>query len=144
VWLEDKEGRIDSDALAGAGRLLHQGQIVAVKGLGGFHLACDARREDAVQTLRQRKGRGDKPLAVMVRDLAEAERVAEIGHLERSLLLSPERPIVLAKTRAAGGIAANVAPHNNYLGLLLPYTPLHLLLFEQAPGALVMTSGNLS
>ncbi|MEW6386937.1 MAG: carbamoyltransferase HypF [Thermodesulfobacteriota bacterium] len=144
VWLEDKAGRSDSNALAAAGRLLHEGQIVAVKGLGGFHLACDARREDAVQTLRQRKGRGDKPLAVMVRDLAEAERVAEIGDLERSLLLSPERPIVLAKTRAAGGIAANVAPNNNYLGLLLPYTPLHLLLFEQAPGALIMTSGNLS
>ncbi len=144
VWLEEEGGRIEEEALKAAGRLLREGKIVAVKGLGGFHLAADAGNEAAVNTLRNRKGRVAKPFAVMVRDLATAELLGEMGDLERSLILSPERPIVLVKRRENGPASLQVAPGNNFLGLMLPYTPLHLLLFEYAPPALVMTSGNLS
>ena len=124
--------------------MLKNGRIVAVKGLGGFHLAADARHDEAVQTLRERKGRVAKPFALMVRDLAEAERLCHLGDLERSLLLSRERPIVLARRRPDAGVSAHVAPGHRFLGLMLPYTPLHFLLMEHAPAALVMTSGNLS
>jgi hydrogenase maturation protein HypF len=147
VWLEGLEGERlaeDSGALAVAGRLLREGRIVAVKGLGGFHLAADARSEAAVAELRRRKGRVAKPFAVMVRDLAEAERLCLLGDLEKRAFLSRERPIVLAKMRPDSGSSPQVAPGNRFLGLLLPYTPLHLLLFEHSPAALVMTSGNLS
>ncbi|MHB8070263.1 MAG: carbamoyltransferase HypF [Desulfobaccales bacterium] len=144
VWLEEKGAVIKKEPLEAAGRLLQEGKIVAVKGLGGFHLAADARNEAALLTLRSRKGRVAKPFAVMVRDLAEAELLGELGDLERSLLLSPERPIVLVKRRVNGPASPQVAPGNNYVGLMLPYTPLHLLLFASAPPALVMTSGNLS
>ena len=85
-----------------------------------------------------------KPFALMVRDLAEAERLCHMGETERARLLSRERPIVLARRRPDGGISAHVAPGHKYLGLMLPYTPLHFLLMEHAPAALVMTSGNLS
>jgi hydrogenase maturation protein HypF len=150
VWLEageggNKEGRLNGGAaFKAAGQLLRAGKIVAVKGLGGFHLAADARRDGAVQTLRDRKGRVAKPFAVMVRDLAEAEKHCLLGDPERNLLLSRERPIVLAPRRPDSDLSLQVAPGNRYLGLLLPYTPLHLLLFQDAPPALVMTSGNLS
>jgi hydrogenase maturation protein HypF len=144
AWLEYQGERHEKDVLPIAARLLRDGKILAVKGLGGFHLACDAANDAAVQALRERKGRQDKPFALMVRDLEEAARVGEIGEVERSLLLSAERPIVLCRRRSGGDISALVSPGNNYLGLLLPYTPLHLLLMDQAPAALVMTSGNLS
>jgi hydrogenase maturation protein HypF len=144
AWLEYQGGRYEKDVLPRAAGLLRDGKILAVKGLGGFHLGCDARNNAAVQALRERKGRQDKPFAIMVRDLEEASRIAEIGDVERSLLLSPECPIVLCRRRPAGGISPLAAPGNKYLGLLLPYTPLHLLLMDQAPAALVMTSGNLS
>lgn len=144
IWLEVDGRRIEDEVLKAAGRLLQEGKIVAVKGLGGFHLAADARNEAAVVALRSRKGRVAKPFAVMVRDLAEAELLGELGNEERSLLLSPERPIVLAKRREDGPATPQVAPGNKYVGLMLPYTPLHMLLFEHAPPALVMTSGNLS
>jgi len=147
VWLEeaiDGGRRLTQEAMQAAARLLKTGKTVAVKGLGGFHLAADARHEAAVQTLRRRKGRGAKPFAVMVRDLAEAERLCRLDETARRLLLSRERPIVLAPRRDDGGLSSQVAPGNRYLGLLLPYTPLHRLLLEHAPPALVMTSGNLS
>jgi hydrogenase maturation protein HypF len=145
LWLEQPNREILSvDALAAAANLLKAGKIVAVKGLGGFHLAADARQEEAVATLRRPKGRVAKPFAVMVRDLAEAEQLCHLGEPERRLLLSRERPIVLARKRPDCPVSPQVAPGNQYLGLMLPYTPLHLLLLTQAPGALVMTSGNLS
>ncbi len=144
VWLEQGERRLEPDAIPAAARLLNDGKIVAVKGLGGFHLAADAAHDNAVQTLRERKGRVAKPFAVMVRDLAEAERLCLIGEAERARLLSRERPIVLARRRPESGISRHVAPGHKYLGLMLPYTPLHFLLMEHAPAALVMTSGNLS
>ena len=145
LWLEEP-GRepLTGGALEAAARLLREGKIVAVKGLGGFHLAADACQDEAVATLRQRKGRVAKPFAVMVRDLAAAEQLCHLGEPERRLLLSRERPIVLARKRQASPLSPHVAPGHRYLGLMLPYTPLHLLLLNQAPAALVMTSGNLS
>jgi hydrogenase maturation protein HypF len=144
VWLETGGRRLDREAIPAAARLLRNGMIVAVKGLGGFHLAADARHDGAVCTLRERKGRVAKPFALMVRNLAEAERLCHLGDLERSLLLSRERPIVLARRRPDAGVSTQVAPGHRYLGLMLPYTPLHFLLMQDAPAALVMTSGNLS
>ena len=138
------EGRDPAEPVMRAGRLLREGRIVAVKGLGGFHLACDARNGQALRELRRRKGRSEKPFALMVRDLAQAQQLCLINDEERKLLESPQRPIVLLRARPESGIADEVAPANLYLGLMLPYTPLHHLLFEAAPPALVMTSGNLA
>jgi hydrogenase maturation protein HypF len=144
VWLEEGGRRQDLEAIPGAASLLKNGRIVAVKGLGGFHLAADARHDGAVKTLRERKGRVAKPFALMVRDLDEAARLCHLGDLERSLLLSRERPIVVARRRPDAGVSPHVAPGHRFLGLMLPYTPLHFLLMDHGPAALVMTSGNLS
>jgi hydrogenase maturation protein HypF len=127
-----------------AARALKAGMTAALKGLGGFHLACDATSSEAVARLRRRKHREEKPLAVMVPDLAAAERLAELTTAERELLASLERPIVLARRRPETPLAAEVAPGNPLVGLLLPYTPLHHLLLAEAERPLVMTSGNLS
>lgn len=138
--------------------LLAGGGIVAIKGLGGFHLACDATNEQTVRELRRRKRRSNKPLAVMVRDLADAERLCHIDGVERNLLAGSVRPIVLLRRRATGNdaygspdapeLAPSVAHDLPELGVMLPYTPLqHLLLAAAAArgmSALVMTSGNLS
>ncbi len=145
VWLEWQGRRWEeTDALRKTGELLQDGKSVAMKGLGGFHLACDAQNEAAVGLLRQRKGRRDKPFAVMVRDLATAAAIAELTASDCRLLTSPASPIVLVRRRGDAELAAGLAPGNNYLGLMLPYTPLHLLLFQWAPPVLVMTSGNRS
>ena len=130
--------------LKAAAARLRAGTIVAVKGLGGFHLACDATSPAAVCLLRERKRRDEKPFAVMVRDLAEAERWAVLEKEERRLLESVERPIVLVRRREGEGLADAVAPGNPLVGLLLAYTPLHQLLLAEAGRPLVMTSGNLS
>jgi len=134
-----------------ARRLLAQGAIVSVKGLGGFHLACDATNSRAVATLRQRKRRVDKPFAVMSLDVETVRRYCEVQEGESQLLESPARPIVLLRRRADCAIAPEVAPGNDYIGVMLPYTPLHYLLLGGAgepslptPLALVMTSGNMS
>ncbi len=132
------------DPVAAAARALEAGLIIAIKGIGGFHLACDATSTLAVRRLRERKRREEKPLAVMVRDLAAAERLAEIGGEERRLLLSPERPIALLRRRDDSGLAPEVAPDNRDVGVMLAYTPLHHLLLADAARPLVMTSGNLS
>ena len=120
--------------------LLLGGAIVAVKGLGGWHLACDATNEDAVARLRARKHREEKPFAVLT---AEPERLAAVGDAERALLRSRARPIVLVRGRP-GAVAASVAPGTVWLGLLLPYTPLHHLLAADVGRPLVLTSGNRS
>lgn len=145
VWLEARGARLaDRDAaITEAGRRLRAGQVLAIRGLGGFHLACDATNADAVATLRARKHRDAKPLAVMVASLDEAEALAELTAAERRLLASRERPIVLVHARASG-IAPGVAPGLARIGLMLAYTPLHLLLLEAAGRPLVMTSGNRS
>ena len=123
---------------------LAAGKIVALKGLGGFHLACDARDEAAVARLRAAKQRDGKPFAVMVAGLAEARALAEIEPAEAALLAGIVRPVVLVRRRPEGGLAPAVAPGLAWLGLMLPYTPLHHLLFHDAPRplALVMTSAN--
>ncbi len=128
--------------LRAAARAIEAGLIVAVQGLGGFHLACDAGSALAVARLRQRKRRDEKPFAVMVRDLERAWRVAELSPAEEDLLLSVERPIVIARRTPGGGVCAEVAPENPWIGVLLPYTPLHHLLFAELDAALVMTSAN--
>jgi hydrogenase maturation protein HypF len=156
-------------ALRAARVLLAEGRIVAVKGLGGYHLACDARNDETVAELRRRKQRGGKPFAVMVADLGVARRLVSMTEDEEQLLTGIRRPIVIlprgGSGRFAGGagrsgggdhggsgedhVADGVAPQNPNLALMLPYTPLHVLLFgldgdEPGPDALVMTSGNLS
>jgi hydrogenase maturation protein HypF len=147
-----------SDPLSDAARLLRQGGIVALKGLGGYHLACDALDPSAVAALRTRKHRDEKPFALMVRDVAAARRFADVSPAEEALLTSPRRPIVVLRRRTEGAaaadvganggavaVAAEVAPRNPWLGVMLPYTPLHHLLLEAVqPLPLVMTSGNRS
>jgi hydrogenase maturation protein HypF len=126
---------------------LRAGKIVAIKGLGGFHLACDAANAAAVDALRARKKRSDKPFALMAFSVDLIKKYCTVSAEEEALLLSPQHPIVLLKTIECAEIAPGVAPEQNTLGFMLPYTPLHLLLLEPAEGypqALVMTSGNLS
>ncbi len=121
------------------------GQIGALKGLGGYHLVCDARNREAVLALRARKRRDEKPFAVMVGDVAAAESLCVVGSAERELLLSPRCPIVLLRKRLPCAVAEEVAPRNPRLGVMLPYTPLHHLLLRAVGGTpLVMTSGNRS
>ncbi len=153
LWLVSRRGITHgTDAALGATQeMLTSGAIVAIKGLGGYHLACDATSPAAVATLRQRKHRGDKPLAVMVRDLETAHALAFIDRREEALLGSAERPIVLLAKRPHTALADGIAPGNPSIGLLLAYTPLHHLLFapvphsdQEPPTVLVMTSGNLT
>jgi Hydrogenase maturation factor len=116
------------DPLTDAARALREGSIVAVKGVGGFQLACDATSDDAIRRLRERKRRDEKPLAVMVRTLTEARTVADLSAVEEALLTSVERPIVLARRREAAGLGSLLAPHNPLVGVLLANTALHDLL----------------
>jgi hydrogenase maturation protein HypF len=132
------------DPIVEAASLLRDGKIVALKGLGGFQLACDAASDAAVSRLRERKKRYAKPLAVMVGTLEEAERYCRIGDEEARLLASPRRPIVLLEEKDASSLSREVAPGLKHQGLFLPYTPLHHLLLREAGVPLVMTSGNLS
>ncbi len=134
------------DALAAAVSALLDGAVIAVKGLGGYHLACDATDDIAVRRLRDRKRRWAKPFAVMVRDLAAARAMCRVGALERRLLEGPARPIVLLEARRDGApaLAPSVATGNRRLGVFLPYTPLHHLLLEAVGRPLVLTSGNLT
>jgi len=137
------DGRaIAGDALKACADRLRAGEIVAVKGLGGFHLACRADSDEAVGRLRKRKNREAKPFAVMVADLAAAGAIAEIGGDAAAALLEPARPIVLVPKRAGAAVSALVAPNSRTFGIMLPYTPLHALLLADHKGPLVMTSGN--
>jgi len=146
----DRDGGVSHDegGLRQARQLLRDGGVLAVKGIGGYHLACDAADESAVAELRRRKRRGDKPFAVMVPDLTTARDIAEVDDASARVLSGPQRPIVLLPRLPGAPIADAVAPHNPDLGIMLAYTPLHRLLFgmpgdEPGPRALVMTSGNL-
>ena len=142
--ISDQQSEIEK-----AQKLISEGKIIAVKGLGGFHLACDATNENAVAELRRRKGRIDKPFALMMPDVETVERYCRVSPEERALLESRQRPIVLLRKRdaASPAIADSVAPHQHTLGVMLPYTPLHYLLFHPSSfilHPLVMTSGNFS
>ena len=132
------------DAVIEAADALREGKIVAVKGLGGFHLMVDARHDQAVQRLRELKHREEKPFAVMFPSLESIQGVCEVSELEQRLLESPETPIVLLKSKAQTKIPPSVAPGNPWLGAMLPYTPLHHLLLAQLQFPVVATSGNLS
>ena len=133
------------DAVKQAAEALKLGKVVAVKGLGGFHLAADATNAEAVNQLRQRKPRVEKPFAIMVPNIEAACEICEVGATARMALESASRPIVLLPRRESCGLPDQLAPFNRFLGIFLPYTPLHYLLFEQGKfRALVMTSGNLS
>ncbi|HXI33792.1 MAG TPA: carbamoyltransferase HypF [Gemmatimonadales bacterium] len=148
VWLEASDGAPhgvpQADPIDSAARLLRAGLIVAVRGLGGFHLAVDATSDEAVRRLRQRKHRDAKPLAIMVRSLDEARLVAQVTPAEAALLTSRERPIVLLQRRADTPLADAIAPGLDTVGAMLAYTPLHHLLLAAAGRPLVMTSGNAS
>lgn len=132
----------DGDPLDAAATLLRAGSILAIKGLGGFHIACDATNEAAVAALRTRKHRPAKPLAVMLRDRAMVDGFCEAGEAELAALEHPAAPIVLLRLRAEAGLAASLAPGQNRLGVMLPYTPLHHRLMQAVGCPLVMTSGN--
>jgi hydrogenase maturation protein HypF len=146
--------RVRSDAIiAAAAGLLLDGRVLAIKGLGGFHLACDATNADAVRTLRERKHRWGKPLAVMVRDVEAARALCDVGPEEQALLEGVVRPIVLLRKRERRATSAAVTPDTlapgvadelTEIGVMLPYTPLHHLLLAEVSRPLVMTSGNLS
>ncbi len=156
VWVVEKETgkqgnkanqRISESTIKEVRDLLAQGKVVAIKGLGGFHLACDATNDNAVKTLRERKGRVDKPFALMAANVEVIETFCEVTPEERKLLESNEKPIVLLRRKADSPISAHVAPGQATLGVMLPYTPLHELLFHPSSfisHPLVMTSGNFS
>ena len=159
VWIEHPHDPVlvhaasinDRDSIRQAQQFLREGKILAVKGLGGFHLACDASNPEAVAILRQRKLRVDKPFALMMPDISAVENHCFLSATDRFLLTSRERPIVLVERKPRTSIDPAVAPNQNTLGVMLPYTPLHYLLFHRFENSdpipvqvLVMTSGNLS
>ena len=146
VALHDHQGRLiaGDDPIGRTAALLKAGHIVAIKGLGGFHLAVDATNDAAVERLRSRKHREEKPLAVMSPDLATVQDYAVVSSEEAALLGAIQRPIVLLTKKHPDKLAFSVAPRNQYYGVMLPYTPLHYLLLSHGLTAVVMTSGNLS
>jgi len=150
VWLELTHGihhDEKDDAIKQARKLLKKGKILAVKGLGGFHLACDATNPQAIAQLRERKQRPHKPFALMAFDIDTIKKYAEVSPTAEELLRSPQAPIILMPKKPGTYIAEAVAPGQANLGFMLPYTPLHLLLLEKETGypeVLVMTSGNLA
>jgi len=144
--LVDSEGKPFecADVIKAASRLLKEGKVLAVKGLGGFQLACDATSDGAVNSLRERKRRPSKPLAVMMGTIDEIEKHCLVSPEERKLLESPQAPIVLLRWKEGSDVSKTIAPALKYLGVMLPYTPLHHLLLKEVGLPLVMTSGNLS
>ena len=143
--LNDKLGKIDvPDVISEVCRLLKDGNIIAIKGIGGYHLACDALNPDAVFKLRSRKYREYKPFAIMVKDVEAAKRLCYVNEEEEKVLTGSIRPIVLLRKRPGCSVAKDVAPHQKYHGVMLPYTPLHHLIVEESGLVLVMTSGNMS
>jgi hydrogenase maturation protein HypF len=142
--LDTRQNEMAGNPLAEAARLLAGGHVVAVKGLGGYHLAVDAGSEDAASALRARKHREDKPFALMVADLAAARELCEVDETGESLLASARRPVVLLARRPGAPVAGAIAPGNRQLGIMLPYTPLHHLLLGEAGRPIVLTSGNVS
>jgi len=142
---KDRQNRIKTnDPISESIKLLKNGNILAIKGLGGFHLAVDAQNETAIQQLRKRKGREEKPLALMVKDINTVKAICTVKAIEKSALQSFICPIVLLKRSETELLAPSIAPGNDHYGVMLPYTPLHHLLLENDFQALVMTSANFS
>ena len=137
-------GELPGEPIGRAAGLLSEGHVLAVKGLGGYHLAVDAGSEPAAAALRARKHREDKPFAIMVADADGARRLCEVDEVAESLLTSGRRPIVLLPRRVGAAVARSVAPGSHHLGVMLPYTPLHHLLLRQLGRPIVLTSGNSS
>jgi len=146
LQLVDSRGKLvsEGDALRTASKLLQEVRILAIKGLGGFLLACDATSERAIQLLRERKKRPSKPLAIMLATTKDVKEHCQVSSIEEELLTSPPCPIVLLRWKAGSSVSPAVAPRLNYLGVMLPYTPLHHVLLRETGLPLVMTSGNLS
>jgi hydrogenase maturation protein HypF len=144
--LTDPQGKqvAVADEIQATTRLLEEGRVLAIKGLGGFHLACDATSDEAVQRLRERKRRPAKPMAVMIATMSDVRAHCLVSPQEEELLTSSQCPIVLLRWREDSSVSSLVAPGNRYLGVMLPYTPLHHVLLREVGRPLVMTSGNLS
>ncbi len=146
VWLEDIKGQCtksaDDDLITHASRLLREGKILAIKGIGGFHLCCDASNQQTVARLRERKRRYQKPLALMARDLGVIEQYAELNTEARQLLSSAAAPVLLLPRLTNSSLASDVAPGHRHMGFMLPYSPLHHLLLQDWDTPLVMTSAN--
>ncbi|MEK7699956.1 MAG: Sua5/YciO/YrdC/YwlC family protein, partial [Planctomycetota bacterium] len=138
---EGKGIRAD-DPISAVCALLNEGKIVAIKGIGGYHLACDAANDRAVSLLRERKHRYDKPFAIMVNGIERVRQFCRVSEIEEASLCSTQRPIVLLKKKSVCAISPKVAPASACLGVMLPYTPLHHLILAESVLALVMTSGN--
>jgi len=149
IWFESPNGKKiwGEEGLQKTREWIRKGKIIAVKGLGGFHLVCNALDEKAVDRLRERKKRSDKPFAVMAFNLEKAKKYCDLTAAEIELLISKEKPIVIVKRKEGTELPLTIAPFSNKLGIMLPYTPLHYLLLEptrEFPDLLVMTSGNMS
>lgn len=147
IYLTDREGRLllsGDEALREVEKLIKNGKILAIKGLGGFHIVVDARNEEAIGRLRERKPRRDKPFALMFPSIEDVEKECFINDEEKRLLASPESPIVLLKRKPESRLPDIIAPNNPYLGVMLPYTPLHLLLLKDLAFPIIATSGNLT
>jgi len=146
IELMDNRGKkIETDdPISFTARLLKEGNILAIKGIGGYHLACDATQRKVVIQLRKRKNRIDKPFALMMLNIKQIKEFCKVSYEEESLLLSPQRPIVLLERKDKDTLCPEIAPQNKYLGVMLPYTPLHYLLLKKVKVPLVMTSGNIS
>ena len=145
LW--DIDGKVSShhhEAMLETVQRIRDGKIAAVKGIGGFHLIVDAKNEDAVNTLRKRKGRLEKPFALMFPTIESVRMLCEVSDFEMNLLLSPESPIVLLKRNSSDDLAPSVAPGNPYFGVMLPYSPLHHILMDLLAFPVIATSGNLS
>lgn len=144
LWIDGENTEQTEAIFAQISKHLKEGKILAIKGIGGFHLACDATNDKAVKTLRNRKKRPSKPFALMMKDLNMIKKYCFLNEYEEKILSSKERPIVLLKIKDLYDISTLVAPKNEYLGVMLPYAPYHYLIFEHFNKPLVMTSGNIT
>lgn len=145
VWLTNKTGEeiAINEPIREAVRLIKEGNIIAIKGLGGFHFVCDGKNENAIDVLRKRKSRPRKPLALMMKDISTVEKHCYVNEKENEILQGIKKPIVLLDKKS-NSLPDSIAPNNNKLGIMLPYTPLHYLLFDEDIDCLVMTSANVS
>ncbi|SNZ06924.1 Hydrogenase maturation protein, carbamoyltransferase HypF [Persephonella hydrogeniphila] len=147
ISLYTSDGKLVSErdkALEECINLLNEGKIIAVKGIGGFHLVCDATNNNTIETLRNRKKRGEKPFAIMFKDIEQIKQYADITDFEEAVILSPEKPIVIVRKKENTDLSSKVAPDLDRIGVFLPYSPLHFLLLKDYGRPLVMTSANLS